>query len=285
LKHMQLVHMLAVNSVRLNGYYWAWKWLKKYTKETNIKGDTDSVYIFCNCQRAIDIFVRHGWLSRHPEILERVMGICEQLKDISCMVKLVKIPGHVGITGNVIADREAKEAAKKIVTGQLKVPATISIENVRKLTTKIAMRSWQQQWDKHSKGRKTHEMISNVGTKVLWPTTRDTAISYCRILLHDTLLKSDAFRTGVSPFSTCECSYHSETVEHFILHCPKYNSERLQLTDTVESLWQDVRDNGYAFDKLHFTVAPTSDDIISRKEDLFVKYALFDFLISTNRDL
>jgi len=59
----------------------------------------------------------------------------------------------------------------------------------------------------------------------------------------------------------------------------------LQLTDTVEFLWQDVRDNGYAFDKLHFIVAPRSDDIISRKEDLFVKYAPFDFLISTNRDL
>jgi len=96
---------------------------------------------------------------------------------------------------------------------------------------------------------------------------------------------ADAFRTGISTFSTCECGYHSETVEHFILHCPKYNSKRLQLTDTVESLWQDVRDNGYAFDKQHFIVAPRSDDIISKKEDLFLKYALFDFLISTNRDL
>ena len=56
------------------------------------------------------------------------------------------------------------------------------------------------------------------------------------------------------------------------------NRERLQLTDAVESLWQDVRDNGYAFDKLRFIAAPRSDDGISRKEDLFVKCALFDFL-------
>ena len=75
-----------------------------------------------------------------------------------------------------------------------------------------------------------------------------------------------------------ECGYHSETIEHFILHCPKYDSERLQLTDTAESLWQDVGDNGYAFDKLRFIAAPRSDDGISRKEDLFVKCALFDFL-------
>jgi len=44
-------------------------------------------------------------------------------------------------------------------------------------------------------------------------------------------------------------------------------------------------DNGYAIDKLHFAVASRSDDFISREEDLFVKYALFEFLISTNRDL
>jgi len=31
---------------------------------------------------------------------------------------------------------------------------------------------------------------------------------------------------------------------------------------------------GKAFGKLHFIVAPRSDDIISRKEDLFVKYAV-----------
>jgi len=72
-----------------------------------------------------------------------VLGICEQLKHISCVVKLVKILGHVGITGNVIADREGKEAAKKIVTGQLKAPATISIDDARKLSTEIPMRFWQ----------------------------------------------------------------------------------------------------------------------------------------------
>jgi len=81
----------------------------------------------------------------------------------------------------------------------------------------------------------------------------------------------------------CDCGYDSETVEHFILHCPEHDSERSQLTDTVESLRHNVKVDGFAFDKLHLVVAPRSDDTATRKEDLLVKSVLFDFLISTSR--
>jgi len=116
-----------------------------------------------------------------------------------------------------------------------------------------------------------HATIPTLGTKVVWPKTKDTAISYCRTLLHDTSMKVDAYRTGISTSSACDCGHHSETVKHFILHCPKHDSERLQLTDTVGSLWHHVKDDGYAFDLLYFVVAPRSDDIITTKEDSLVK--------------
>ena len=78
----------------------------------------------------------------------------------------------------------------------------------------------------------------------------------------------------------------SETVEHFILHCPKHDSARSQLIDIVDPLWHNVKANGFVFDKLHLVVAPRiSDHTVTRKDDLLVKSALFDFLISTNRQL
>jgi len=190
----------------------------------------------------------------------------------------------------VIADREAKEAAKKIVTGQLKALAKVSIDDARKLSTEIAMTSWQRQWDEHSKGRKTYEMIPKEGTNsyVAKNNRYSTAISYCRILLHDTLLKSDAYRTGISTPSVCECGYDSETIEHFILHCPKCDSDRSQLIDTVESLFPycmmlklDLRLINCIL-LLHLEAMTPYN---TRKEDLLVKSALFDFLNSTNRQL
>jgi len=112
----------------------------------------------------------------------------------------------------------------------------------------------------------------------MWPKTTDTAISYCRILLHDTLLKTDAYRTGISTPSVCECGYDSETIEHFILHCPKYDSDRSQLIDTVESLFPygmmlklDLRLINCIL-LLHLEAMTPYN---TRKEDLLVKSALF----------
>jgi len=57
--------------------------------------------------------------------------------------------------------------------------------------------------------------------------------------------------TGISISSVCDCGHNSETVEHFIVHCPKYDRARSQLIDIVDSLWHNVKANGFVFDKLH----------------------------------
>jgi len=36
---------------------------------------------------------------------------------------------------------------------------------------------------------------------------RDIGISYCRFLLHDTMLRDDSHRTGTADSSLCECGF------------------------------------------------------------------------------
>jgi len=55
------------------------------------------------------------------------------------------------------------------------------------MKTDIAMTSWQHRWEEDTKGQYTYELIPVIGTKVLWPRTRDIGISYGRMLLHDTI--------------------------------------------------------------------------------------------------
>jgi len=50
----------------------------------------------------------------------------------------------------------------------------------------------------------------------MFPETRNVGISYCRLLLHDTMLHDDSHRTGTADTPVCECGLERETAEHFL---------------------------------------------------------------------
>ena len=135
------------------------------------------------------------------------------------VIKIVKIRGHNGIKGNERVDREARQAAKEIVDDKIKAPACVSVADAYKISAEIAKRSWQRRWDSDSKARYTYELIPEVGTRICWPRKRDIGVSYCRMLLHDTMLNDDAFRTGVAVTPLCSCNVENETVKHFLFDC------------------------------------------------------------------
>ena len=40
------------------------------------------------------------------------------------------------------------------------------------------------------------------------------------------MLKYDGYRTGISDTPLCDCGMAVETIEHFLLYCRKYDTER-----------------------------------------------------------
>jgi len=162
------------------------------------------------------------------------------------VTKIVKIRGHSGIKGNERADREARQsdrearqAVKEIVNGKIKASACVSVADAYKISAKIAKKLWQRRWDSDSKARYryTYELIPEVGTRICRPRKRDIGVSYCRMLLHDTMLNDDAFRTGVEVTPLCSCNVENETVKHFLFHCINYREARSQLSDIVNDIW------------------------------------------------
>jgi len=65
--------------------------------------------------------------------------------------------------------------------------------------------------------------IHTVGTKVMFSKIRIIGITYSQMLLHDTMLNKDSFRTGTSDTPLCDCGKADESVEHFLLHCESEN--------------------------------------------------------------
>ena len=65
-----------------------------------------------------------------------------------------------------------------------------------------------------------------MGKNVIFPNSRSVGVSYCRMLLHDTFLNADSFRTGLSDTSLCSCGEEIESVEHVLLRCHENEKTR-----------------------------------------------------------
>ena len=56
--------------------------------------------------------------------------------------------------------------------------------------------------------------------------SRKKQVKHCRLRLAISDLNYDLFRRHLLEDSICSCGYTAETSEHFLLHCPLYNSIR-----------------------------------------------------------
>ena len=126
-------------------------------------------------------------------------------------------------------------SAKTPVTESHYVPHTRG--TVRVGVRFIVKESWQRKWNHGFSGYYTRMLIPTVGDKLFFPSSRDIGISCCRMLLHDTMLMEDSFRTGTSDSPLCECGVECESVEHFLLCCPIHETARREMITDINVRW------------------------------------------------
>lgn len=132
------------------------------------------------------------------------------------------VPAHRGVKGNEIADSLAKEAIKQenvmeILLSRTEIKAMIK----SKITNK-----WQDKWNQGTTGRHLYNIQNEVGKmrRTGRSTKEENVIS--RLRLGHTRLNSTLHLMGKHPTALCECGQGIETVEHVLIHCQKYATER-----------------------------------------------------------
>ena len=149
-----------------------------------------------------------------------------------------------------------------------------------RIAADIARKSWQRKWDQDVTGFYTRQLIPEVGTKVCFPDNRDIGISYCRLLLHDTMLRDDSHRTGTSDTPVCACGLERESATHFLLYCNRFQEARNRLRDTVTEISDLSGRRKQLCLSEALLLAPKSDTVTSKKQK-FIKEALFQFISET----
>jgi len=145
------------------------------------------------------------------------------------------------------------------------------------------MKSWQRFWGNEQSGRYSYNLIPSVKNKVLFPCNRDTEISYCRLLLHNSMLKDDSYRSGISLTPECDCGISRETSEHYLIYCNIHKKDRDELFEQVREIAACKKNNGSEILSEQLLLAPFSDHI-SKSNNRIIK-DLFRCVSTTKRSL
>ena len=76
-------------------------------------------------------------------------------------------------------------------------------------------------------------------------------VKHCRLRLAISNLNYDLFRRHLLEDPDCSCGYTAETSEHFLLHCPLYNSVRNKTISKLDEKQRNINTLQFGNDQLH----------------------------------
>jgi ribonuclease HI len=171
------------------------------------------------------------------DVLDAIESLQKQHPHIT--ISLTWIPGHMDIYGNETADAAAKEAARGRSGTQFKHNA---LKSSRNMTIKKASQTeWTTIWQNGKENsrqlrRITKKRMVQSGPKIYNSiTTRAKMATIVRLRTGHCFLNQYRHRIGYeeSPECTTCGNGRIENVEHFLLHCSKYEKEQMALTKEV----------------------------------------------------
>ena len=157
--------------------------------------------------------------TRHPVVL-KILEWLFLIESRGKKVELCWVPAHVGVFGNEMADKLAKEAALSSSPARCSLP----YEDITSSIRKNIRDSWQFSWDLQE-NNKMREITSEIQPWIYYPMPRRLEIALCRLRIGHTRL-THGFLMERSPLPYCEDCLVPLTVKHLIVECPSLGDFR-----------------------------------------------------------
>ena len=193
--------------------------------------------IYMDSQAAVEAINRPRRQSGQAIIKELLLDRIDEVASMGLRLEVIWIPGHSDIEGNERADVEAKKAATDTMLSKPFNHRPLKSARVRHIKT-AAKTQWHKEWQETTKTATALRRITRRGGKV-GPKfyngikSRNMAATITQLRTGHCGLNHYLHRFHISDTPHCECGAGKETVEHFLLQCPRYIKQREPLRKEV----------------------------------------------------
>jgi hypothetical protein len=144
------------------------------------------------------------------------------------VVRLMWVPAHVGIDGNKMVDRIAKESA---ASENLYRGGALECDLCLQMKSCLLM-DWQSKWDGGDMGRYAFSVFPRVWLSPWFldlVADRPVIKVISRLISNHNRVKTHLSRINIVAAALCGGGCNYETVDHILWSCPLYRHERIQL--------------------------------------------------------
>ena len=154
-----------------------------------------------------------------------------QLWCLGVPVTICWIPSHVGILGNEVADRLAKEA---LLRRQISFPIFKNVNEIYSILKCDMISQWQRQWETCKKARFYFKIQPIVSEQVKYTDkNKMKQTSITRLRFGKCLLANVLHDIGQKNDDQCEYCHVREDVQHFLMDCMRYTDHQVERNDIM----------------------------------------------------
>ena len=203
-----------------------------------LEKELHSLYIFSDSQAAI-LKVKDGFSI----FSIRARNLIKALKRKKIEIKILWVPSHIGIIGNEIADRLAKQGLEK---RPKKEDIYISISSLKRKAKEGILKTWVKNWallalkSDTRLGKQYQKICRDSLSFKIKPSipamARRHQSAYIQLKTGIGYLRAYQKVIGNTEDNRCRCRKGKESTYHLLLYCQTYKKERKEMGKALKGL-------------------------------------------------